>query len=164
MLAGRNPRLAILILPAQIHTLLPRLPPLAQRPRALGHLTLDRCILLYPVRERVLAVLDNGLAGLVSVVRIARLAGRDRSVVDEFEEMLAVAGDDGEFLRVLAECVELVGEGCLELLARDVGELGLGDERLGFGADQLLLEDDDLGAVGFLVFQLGDLVGDLLLA
>lgn len=78
--------------------------------------------------------------------------------------MLAVAGNDGDLLGVLADGVELVREGSLELLAGDVAELGLGDERLGLGADELLLEDDDLGRVGLLVLELGNLVGDLLLA
>lgn len=58
----------------------------------------------------------------------------------------------------------MVGEGGLELLAGDVGKLGFGDEGFGFGADELLLEDDDAGRVGLLVFELSDLVGDLLLA
>ena len=78
--------------------------------------------------------------------------------------MLSVAGDDGELLAVLAHGIELVGEGGLELLAGDVGQLGLGDEGLGLSADKLLLEDDNLGGVGLLVLQLGNLVGDLLLA
>lgn len=78
--------------------------------------------------------------------------------------MLAETGDDGEFLAVFAQGVELVGVGGLELLARDVGELGFSDEGLGFGADELLFEDYDLGAVGLFVFELGDLVGDFLLA
>lgn len=65
---------------------------------------------------------------------------------------------------MLAESIELVGEGSLELLAGDVGELGLGDEGLGLSTDKLLLEDDNLGAVGLLVLELGDLVRDLLLA
>jgi hypothetical protein len=71
--------------------------------------------------------------------------------------VLAETGDNGEFLAVFAQ-------GSLELLARDVGELGFGDEGLGFGADELLFKDDDLGAVGLFVFELGDLVGDFLLA
>lgn len=78
--------------------------------------------------------------------------------------MLSVAGDDGELLAVLAHGVKLVGEGGLELLAGDVGQLGLGDEGLGLSADKLLLEDYNLGGVGLLVLQLGNLVGDLLLA
>ena len=78
--------------------------------------------------------------------------------------MLAEAGDDGELLAVLAEGVELVGEGGLQLLTGDVAELGFGDEGLGLRADKLLLEDDDLGAIRLLVLELGNLVGDLLLA
>ncbi|KAL9027453.1 MAG: hypothetical protein Q9180_007327, partial [Flavoplaca navasiana] len=50
------------------------------------------------------------------------------------------------------------------LLAGDVGELSFCNERLGFGTDELLLENDNAGRIWFFVFQLGDLVGDLLFA
>jgi len=58
----------------------------------------------------------------------------------------------------------LVVEGGLQLLAGDVAELSFGDEGLGLGADKLLLEDNNFRAVGLFVLELGDLVGDLLLA
>jgi hypothetical protein len=58
----------------------------------------------------------------------------------------------------------LVSESCLELLTSDVGKLGFGDQRLGLGTYELLLKDNNLGGVGLLVLQLGNLVGDLLLA
>lgn len=51
--------------------------------------------------------------------------------------------------------------GLLELLAGDVCELGFGDERLGFGADELLLEGDNLGRFWLLVLELLDLILDL---
>jgi len=55
--------------------------------------------------------------------------------------------------------VEIV---CLfELLAGDVGQLSLGDERLGFGADEFLLESDELRGLWLLVLQLLDFVLDL---
>lgn len=104
-----------------------------------------------PVGQGVLAVLDDGLAGLVAVVGLACLARGDGGVVDEFEEVLAVAGNDGDFFAVLAQGVELVSVGSFDLLASNVGELGLGDERLGFGPHELLLEHNNLGRVGFLV-------------
>ncbi len=78
--------------------------------------------------------------------------------------MLSVARDDGQFLAMLAQSIELVGESRLELLTGNIGELGFCDEGLGFGADEFLLEDHDTRGVWFLVFQLGDLVGDLLFA
>ena len=77
--------------------------------------------------------------------------------------MLAVAGDDGQLLAVLADGVELVVEAGLELLARDVGQLRLGHERLGLGPHQLLLQHHDARRVGLLVLELRDLVRDLLL-
>jgi len=58
----------------------------------------------------------------------------------------------------------LVSESGLKLLTSDVGELSLSDERLGFGTNELLLEDNDLWGVWLLVLKLSNLVGDLLLA
>lgn len=78
--------------------------------------------------------------------------------------MLTVAGNDSNLLTVLTESVELVLEGGLELLTGDVGQLSLGDEGLGLSTDQFLLENDDARRVGVLILELGDLVGDLLLA
>ena len=78
--------------------------------------------------------------------------------------MLPVARDDGQFLAVLTQSIELVGESCLEFLAGDVGELSFCNKRLGFGTHELLLEDDNAGRIWFFVFQLGDLVGDFLFA
>ena len=78
--------------------------------------------------------------------------------------MLSVAGDDGELLAVLAHSIELVGERSLELLTGDVGQLGLSDKGLSLSADELLLKNDNPGGVGLLVLQLGNLIGDLLLA
>ena len=107
----------------------------------------DGSVLLDPVGERVLAVLDDAakmvsitrdfvlrhdrnlrLASLVAVVCVSGLARGDGSVVNELQEVLAVASDDGHLLRVLTESIELVGEGSLQLLAGDVGKLGLGDQ------------------------------------
>jgi hypothetical protein len=129
-----------------------------------GELGRDGCVLLDPVGESILAVLDVCLASLVSIVRLAGLARGDGGVVDQLEEVLAVASDDGELLAVLAHGIELVGEGSLELLAGDVGQLGLCDQGLGLSADKLLLENDNLGRVGLLVLELRNLVGDFLLA
>jgi hypothetical protein len=157
-------RLAVLVLAGEIVTLLVVAAALGESAGAGGELGADSGVLLDPVGQSILAVLDNGLGGLVSVVGVAGLARGDGSVVNELEEVLAEAGDDSKLLAVLTEGIELVGEGSLQLLTGDVGELGLGDERLSLGTDELLLKDDNLGAVGLLVLELGDLVGDLLLA
>lgn len=141
----------------------------------------DGGVLLNPVGEGVFAVLNNPvrgsinctymcsrcnlrLRGLVSVVRLAGLTGCDRSIVDQFEEVLSVAGNNGKLLAVLAHGIKLVSKGSLELLTSDVGQLSLGDEGLGFSTHKLLLKNDNLGRVGLLVLQLSDLVGNLLLA
>lgn len=109
--------------------------------RELGGHNSIRC---NPVGESILAILNNGLAGLVSVISLASLTGGDWGVVDEFEEVLSVSCDDGDLLAVLAQSIKLVCVGGLDLFASDVGQLGLGDKRFGLGSHELLFEDDDL--------------------
>lgn len=104
------------------------------------------------------------LASLISIIRIPGLSGSDRSVVNQLEKVLSIAGNDSQLLAVLAHSIELVCERSLQLLAGDVGQLGFGDQRLGLGAHEFLLENDNLGRIGLLVLQLCDLIGDLLLA
>lgn len=172
VLIRRQPRVPVpghrRILTRQINALAPLgdIVPVAlgESPRALRQTRLDNGLAAHPVAESVLAVLDDGLAGVVAVVGLAGFAGGDGGVVDEVEEVLAVAGDDGDLLAVLTEGVELVLEGGLDLFAGDVGKLGFGDEGLGLGADEFLFEDDDARGLRVLVLQLGDLVRDLLLA
>lgn len=106
---------------------------------------------------------DIRLAGLVTIVCRPGLAGRDRSVIDQLQQVLAIACNDSKLLTMLAQSIELVRESSLQLLARDVRQLSLSDKRLGLSADKLLLEHDNLGRVGLLVLQLRNLIGDLLL-
>jgi hypothetical protein len=42
--------------------------------------------------------------------------------------------------------------------------LSFSNQRFGLGADEFLFEDNNLGGVGFLVLELSNLVGNLLLA
>lgn len=107
---------------------------------------------------------DIRLAGLISVIRIPGLARSDGGVVNKLKQVLSETGDNGNLLRVLAHGIELVCERSLELLAGDVGKLSLSDKGLGFGTHEFLLKNNNLGRVRLLVLQLGDLVGDLLLA
>jgi hypothetical protein len=60
------------------------------------------------------------LASLITIVSRTRLAGGDGSVVNKLKQMLSKACDDGEFLAVLSERIELVGKCSLELLTCDV--------------------------------------------
>ena len=78
--------------------------------------------------------------------------------------MLPEAGNDGELLTVLLESIELVSESSLELLTSDIGKLSFCDKGLCLSTDKFLFENNDAGAVGLLVFELSDLIGDLLLA
>jgi hypothetical protein len=137
---------------------------LGQGAGAGGELGGHGCVGGDPVCERILAVLDDGSTSLISVVGLSRLAGSDGRVVNELEQVFTVAGNDGDLFRVLSKSVELVRVGCLDLLAGNVGELSLGNEGLGFGADKLLLQDNNLGRVGLLVLELSNLIRDLLFA
>lgn len=153
---------------------------LGEGTRAGGDLGGNGRVLLDPVCERVLAVLDDAtsmsvyasiklrknlrLGGLVAVVCLAGLTRGYRGVINELKEVLSVACNDGKLLAVLTHGIELVGESSLQLLTGDVGQLGLGDKGLSLSTDKLLFKDDNLGRVGLLVLQLSDLVGDLLLA
>jgi hypothetical protein len=66
--------------------------------------------------------------------------------------MFPVTRNDRKLFAVFSQRIKLVRERRLELLARDVRELGLSDEGFGFGTDEFLFEDDDLWGVGFFVF------------
>lgn len=135
VLVSREPRIAIpsqgMVLCRQIHALVVlvevRAVALGEGAGALGETRLDDCLGGDPVGEGILAVLNDGLGGIVAIVGVAGLAGSDGSVVDQVEEVLSVSGDDGDLLAVLAERIKLVLEGGFDLLAGDVGQLGFGD-------------------------------------
>ena len=103
-------------------------------------------------------------ARLITVIRVPRFAGRHRGVVDQLQQVLAVAGDNGQLLTVLAECVELKVESGLDLLTGDVGKLSFGDERLGFSANEFLLKYNNARRTWLLVLQVGDLIRNFLLS
>ena len=153
------------VLVGQINTLTGSsvLAALRKRARALRQARLHSSVLGDPVGERILAVLNDGLAGFISIVCVASLAWCDWGIVHKFEQMLAVACDDRKLLAMLAQSIELVGESGLELLTSNVRQLSLSDQRLSLGADEFLLEDNNLWGVWLLVLQLSDLVGDFLL-
>lgn len=135
-----------------------------QRPCAHRELRADGSLLCNPVGKSVLAVLNDGFASLVTIVGRARLTRRHWGIVDELKEVFAVARNDGDLLAVLAQSIKLVCVCGLDFFACNVRKLSLSYQGFGFGADEFLFEDDDLGGVGLLVFQLGNLVGNLLLA
>ena len=76
--------------------------------------------------------------------------------------MLSIASNDGELLAVLTQCVKLVGESGLELLAGNVGKLSLGDERFGLSTNKLLFKHNNARGIGLLILELSNLIGDLL--
>jgi hypothetical protein len=62
-----------------------------------------------PVRECVLAVLDDSFRSLVSIIGSTSLTRGDRSIVNKLQKVLPVACNDGELLAVLTESIELIG-------------------------------------------------------
>lgn len=101
-----------------------------------------------PVRKGVFTVLDDAVggklvdgiqegdicrgsdvrfAGLVSIVGVTGFTRSNWGIIYELQEVLSIAGDNSDFLAVLTERIELVGECRLELLTGDVGQLGLCD-------------------------------------
>ena len=106
------------------------------------------------VGEDLPAVVDLGEGG-------ALLAGDDGGVVEEVDEVAGALGEEDLFLGTLDDGGGVEVEGFLELLAGDVGELGVGDKGLGFGADEFLLEGDEFGGFGFFVLEFLNLVLDL---
>ena len=137
---------------------------LGESARALRQAGLDNRLGGDPVAECVLTVLDDRLAGVVAVVCLASLAGSHGRVIDQVQKVLSVSSDDGDLLAVLPKSVKLVLESGLDLLARDVGQLCLGHQGLGLSTDEFLLQHNDARRVRVLVLELGDLIGDLLLA
>ncbi len=129
-----------------------------------GELWIHGSLGVDPVGESVLTILNDRLAGLIAIVSSAGLTRGDWGVVDKLEQVLSITGDKSHLLAVLAQGIELVGEGPLELLTGDVGELGFGNERLGLGTHELLFEDNDSRRVWLLVLELSNLISDLLLA
>lgn len=139
-----------------------------------------------PVCEGVFAVLDDAVgrvmlvdalwlrigqggenlrfASLIAIVGLTGLARSNGGIVDQLEKMLAVSGDNGQLFAVLTQSIELIGESRLKLFTGDVGKLGFCDKRLGFSTDEFLLENDNARGVRLLIFELGNLVGDFLLA
>jgi len=96
-------------------------------------------------------------------VRRALLAGHDGRVVEQVDELAGLSREQDLLLGALNDGCGVDVVGFFELLARDVGELGFGDERLGLGADELLFEGDELGRFGLFVLEFLDLVLDLLI-
>lgn len=114
-----------------------------------------------PRPQTLLCVVESLPCQLSVVVGWALLAGHDGRVVEQVDELSRLGREQDLFLGSLDYSGGVDVVGLLELLAGDVGQLSLGDERLGFGADELLLESDELGGFGLLVLQLLDLVLDL---
>jgi hypothetical protein len=116
---------------------------------------------LRPSPEGRLSIIQNLSRGKFLGVGGAVLSGDDGGVVQQAEQLAGVLGEQDLLLGALDDGCGVQVVGFLEFLAGDVGELGLGDEGLGFGADELLLEGDEFGRFGLFLFEFGDFVEDL---
>lgn len=98
-----------------------------------------------PRSQTLFGVIERLSRGFSVGVRWALLAGHDGRVVEQVDELARLGREQDLLLGALDDGrgVDIVG--FLELLARDVGELGFGNERLSFGADKLLFEGNELG-------------------
>lgn len=146
-------------------------------------LWLNGRILSYPIGEGIFAILNDAVkssvmkvmrickaslnvrfASLISIICISRFTRSDGSVVNKLQQVFTESSNDGKLLAVLLQGIELVSESSLEFLASNVGELSFSHEGLGLSTDKFLLQNDNLWRVGLLVFQLSNLVSNLLLA
>ena len=115
-----------------------------------------------PRPQPFLGIIQRLPRGLRISVNRALLAGHNRRVVEQVNQLAGLRCEQDLFLGALDDGSGVDVVGFFEFLARDVGELGFGDEGLGFGADELLLEGDEFGGFGFFVFELLDFVLDLM--
>jgi hypothetical protein len=114
-----------------------------------------------PSPQTLLCVVESLSCQLGVVVGWALLAGHNGRVVEQVDELSRLGREQDLLLGSLDHGGGVDVVGFFELLAGDVGELSLGDERLGFGADEFLLEGDELGGLGLFVLQFLDLILDL---
>jgi len=114
-----------------------------------------------PVAQLVLGLVQDVARGFRVGEWLVRVAWYDGSVVEHLEELTCVLGQQNLLLGALDDSGGVYVVGLLELLARNVGQLRFGDERLCLGAHKLLLELWELGGGRLLVLELLDLVGNL---
>jgi hypothetical protein len=114
-----------------------------------------------PRPQALLSIIQRLPRRLRISVNRALLAGHNRRIVEQVDQLAGLRREQDLLLGALDDGGRVHVVGFFEFLARDVGELGFGDEGLGFGADELLLEGDEFGGFGFFVFELLNFVLDL---
>lgn len=98
-----------------------------------------------PVPQTIFGVVQRLSRQLCLVVRWALFARDDGRVVEQVDKLARLRGEQDLLLGALDDGGGVDVVGFLEFLAGDVCELRFGDEGLGFGADELLLESYKLG-------------------
>ena len=121
----------------------------------------DACVAWLPGPQTFLCVVEGLSCQLGIVVGWTLLAGHNGRIVEQVDELSRLGREQDLLLGSLDDGGGVDVVCLLELLAGNVGQLSLGDKRLGFGANELLLESDELGGLGLLVLQLLNLVLDL---
>ena len=144
-----------------LHNILVRMPRHSIRAQ-LPTLRHDPFMSRLPRPQPFLGIIQRLPRGLRISVNRALLAGHNWRVVEQVDQLAGLRREQDLLLGALDDGRGVDVVGFFELLARDVGELGFGDEGLGFGADELLLEGDEFGGFGFFVFELLDFVLDLM--
>lgn len=114
-----------------------------------------------PLSQLNLSLVEDVLSHLGVLEGRVGITRNDGGVVKQLEQRAGVLGKQDLLLGALDDGSSVDVVCLLELLAGDVGQLSLGDKRLGLCTDKLLLEGDDLGRAGLLVLELLDLVLDL---
>jgi hypothetical protein len=95
-----------------------------------------------PRSKTLLGIVQRLPCGFGVGVDWALFAGHDGRVVEQVDELAGLGCEQDLLLGALDDGRGVDVVGFLEFLARDVGELGFGDEGLRFSADELLLEGD----------------------
>jgi hypothetical protein len=95
-----------------------------------------------PRSKTLLGIVQRLPCGFTVGVDRTLFAGHDGRVVEQVDELAGLRCEQDLLFGALDDGCGVDVIGFLELLARDVGELGFGDEGLRFGADELLLEGD----------------------
>lgn len=114
-----------------------------------------------PASKVLLSLVEDFSCSLPVLERVVAISGYDRSIVEQVQQLSCVLSQQDLLLGTLDDGSGVNVISLLELLARDVGKLSFGNERLGFGADEFLLELDDLGRGRLLVLQLLNFVLNL---
>lgn len=114
-----------------------------------------------PPSQRSLSIIENLLPGFCVRVRGSFFTRDHRGVIEQVDKTTSLLGKKDLLFSALDDGCGMHIIGFFEFLARDILELGFGDEGLSFGADEFLFQGDEFGGFWLFVLELLDLVLDL---